>query len=243
MITRQKVNECGLSRSALPHNSYGLSSLYLERNSMKHLAAVLVCKMHVIERNFILKPFNLLGIRCLAYGIGCIQNFVHTFHRCHAFGNVVRRFGKILQGLYDAVEYYHVENKRRSIDGRMLGKNKSSPVPQNKYYKHRAKKLADRMSRGLAHRNLGGCMAIIVCAAVKTLVHLPFCRESLDYSHSAESFFELRHCFTPFVLSVKRLGFQLSPYPAHCPAHNREHNDCEQRQLPACINKNREITN
>ena len=66
-------------------------------------------------------------------------------------------------------------------------------------------------------------------------------RKSLDNAHAAQRLLELCHCFAPLVLCVEALVFELAPDAPHEPAHERQHDDGEQRELPRGVDEHPKV--
>ena len=67
---------------------------------------------------------------------------------------------------------------------------------------------------------------------IETAVHLPLGTEGLDDTQTTECLLHLTHGIAPKGLSLDRVLFQLTTYPAHKPSHEGYDGQGEECQLP-----------
>ena len=241
VVAGQKVHERGLSRTALAYEGYGLSAFHAEADVAEHGGALVVGEAHVAELYAVFQCINGDGVGGFADGVYGVENFVHTFHRSHAFRYAVRGFGEVLQRLDDAVEDDHVEDERGGIDGGVVGEDECAAVPEDEHDECGAEELAHGVGRRLAYGHTVRGVAEVVCGAVEAARHLLFGAESLDDAHAAERFLKLCHGVAPLVLGVEALVLEFAAYASHHPSHEGEHHDGEYRELPRGVDEHPEV--
>ena len=96
----------------------------------------------------------------------------------------------------------------------------------------RAQELTEGVTQILANAHPHDVMTVGIVDSTELVAHLTFSTEGLDNTQAAQRLLHYSHCVAPQRLSFNALGFQLTPYPTHEPANERNDDDGEQRQLP-----------
>ena len=174
----------------------------------------------------------ILGAFALAYVVAGIENPVDTLHGGKPLGDVVCGLGKVLDGLYDAVQYHHVEDEGRSVDEGLVLDDEETAEAEHYGYHGGSQELAHGVGQGLARGDAGILGAHGTGNLVETGGHGLLGKEGLYYAESAQSLFHHAHSVAPQGLGLGRTLLEVTPYDSHQPHHQRCEHQHEEGEFP-----------
>ena len=150
MIARQEIDKCTLARTALAHKCHRAAFAHAQVYVLEHLLPSVVRETYVAEEYFLFELLHLFRSRSFHDGIFRVEYLVDAFHACHALWDIVAGFREVFERLYDTVEYHHIKDKLRRINGRVFSvKDERAAIPENDDDEYSSQKFAHGVRAGL----------------------------------------------------------------------------------------------